>query len=442
MTVDKKELVATIAYMIGVKKSVVISCFDEECHETLEILFSHQAATTIRYLCKLRSVLMQKFKKTDDEMRFNLKNLDRLEWYDRDNIRQLEKWGINIIKVNYRSEKYMVDITKLISENIDKCKDLFYDWINWAYIRDLFCIPKYTKNGVIKKEFEKYMDKIEFYPFQMYIHWEPADYGSILYTDGKFLDIIYRQHDDRFEDRSKYRDAHIETKNSIYDFVRKSNRAVIAVDCENSDVYKLYAVLKNLDGDELTKIEKIYLYDDYHTTKGWDWLYTFTRIPVEHIEVQRVTDRKSLVDIMMTAGVCRNYYDDGIDSFILVSSDSDYWGLISSLPNANFLVMYEYGKCGSDIKNALSEHDIYYCSIDDFCSGNVDQFKRTVLFDYLDKYLPDILYVNGKELVSQIYEEARINASETEKEAFFNKYIKTITVKCDSEGNFKIIINK
>lgn len=45
--------------------------------------------------------------------------------------------------------------------------------------------------------------------------------------------------------------------------------------------------------------------------------------------------------------------------------------------------MYEYDKCGSANKNALSEYGIYYCSIDDFCSGNVEEFKRAVLFDCL-----------------------------------------------------------
>nr|MDE5564800.1 NYN domain-containing protein [Oscillospiraceae bacterium] len=424
MTVDTKELVTTIAYMIGIKKHIVEQCFDEECHDTLQKLYANQQATTIRYLCKLRSTLFQKFKKTDDEMRYNLMNLDRLDWYDKDNIRQLEKWGIPIIKVNYRSEKYMQDITQLISEHIDQCSDLFYDWVNWSYIRDLFCIPKFTKKNVLKREFEKYMKNIDLYPFQMYIHWKPVDSGSILYTDGKFLSILYKQHNDHFDDYTKYRDAHSETKNNIYDFVAHSNRTVIAVDCENSDVYKLFGVLKKLDPEELSKIEKIYLYDDYHTSIGWDWLYQFTNIPVEHIEVARVTDRKSLVDIAMTAGVCKNYYEEGIDSFILVSSDSDYWGLISSLPMAKFMVMYEYAKCGSAIKSALSEHDIYYCSIDDFCSGNVEEFKRVVLFDVLKKYLPDIVYLNGKELVKQIYEEARITASENEMDAFFKRYIK------------------
>ena len=74
------------------------------------------------------------------------------------------------------------------------------------------------------------------------------------------------------------------------------------MDCEYSDVYKLYSVLKNLNQDELSKVEKIVLYDDSHTTEGWDWLEKFTRIPVEHVEADRVTGRKSLVDIEMTAG--------------------------------------------------------------------------------------------------------------------------------------------
>lgn len=440
MTVDTKELVATIAYLIGVKKHIVEQCFDAECHDTLQKLYASQPATVIRYLCKLRTTLMLKYRKTDDEIRYNLMNLDRLDWYDKENIKQLEKWGIQVIKPNQRAEQYMLELSRLITEHIDACADLFYDWVKWAYIRELFCIPHYTKKGVLKKEFEKYMDNIDYYPFQMYIYWKPADCGSILYSDGKFLGILYQQHKDHFDDFTKYRDAHSETKNNIYDFVERSGRTIIAVDCENSDVYKLYAVLKNLNQDSISKIEKIYLYDDCHTTKGWDWLYQFTHIPVEHIEVQRVTDRKSLVDIMMTAGVCRSYYEDGVDSFILVSSDSDYWGLINSLPHAGFLVMYEYAKCGSAIKNALSEHGIYYCSIDDFCSGNVEHFKRTVLFDILKKYLPDIVYLNGRELVQQIYEEARITASDSEKDTFFTRYIKTLSLKCSPEGAFEIVI--
>lgn len=442
MTVDTKEIVTTIGYMIGVKKNKLEQCFGEEYHELLQTLYVNKETSIIRYLCKLRTTLMQKFKKTDDEMRFNLKNLNSMDFYDQDNIKQLEKWGFEIIKPNYRSEKYMLDLAGLISANIDNCFELFPDWVNWNYIKDLFVIPQYTKKGVLKSEFNIYMKNIEYYPFQMYIHWKPEDHGSILYTDGKFLGIIYRQHNDIFTDFTKYKDAHSETKNNIYDFIDRSYKTAIAVDCENSDVYKLYSVLKNLNQDELSKIEKIVLYDDYHTTSGWDWLEKFTKIPIEHIEVNRVTDQKSLVDIKMTAGVCTDYYENNITSFILVSSDSDYWGLISTLTKAEFLVMYEHSKCGQAIKRALSEHNIYYCSIDDFCSGNIEELKKAVLFSCLEKYLPEIISLNGKELVRKIYEEARISASEKEMENFYDRYIKTLRLRVDNDGNFTVEICK
>ena len=213
----------------------------------------------------------------------------------------------------------------------------------------------------------------------------------ILLNDKKFVTLLYRWNNDEFQNLSFVSDVSDRTKANIYTFIENSDKCVFIVDCENSDVYKLYATLRNLDQSELDKIERIYLYDDHHTTVGWQWLDKFTEIPVEHILIDRVTERKSLVDIVMTAGVCQSHFAEGIDSFILVSSDSDFWGLITSLPNARFLVMYEYENCGRAIKNALEEHDIYYCAIDDFCSGNVDGFKRAVLLGLLQKYLPDIL---------------------------------------------------
>lgn len=441
MTVDTKEVVTTIAYMIGVRMSALTVSYGE-CSELIEKLRADRDATTIRYLCKLRTVLMQKFKKTDDLMRYQLKNLYNIEWYDHDNIKQLEKWGFTIIQANYRSDKYMQDLTRLINENIDKCSHLFYDWLNWEYIRDLFFVPKYNKNDVMKDEFNKYMANIEHYPFQMYIHWQPADVGSIVYSDRKFLKIIYGQHNDSFTDFTKYKDADDETRNNIYEFIDSSEKTAIAVDCENSNPFKLYSVLKGLNQVELAKIEKITLYDDPNTTAGWDWLSKFTQIPVEHIEIDRVTDRKSLVDLRMTASVVTNFYRDGITSFIIVSSDSDFWGLIESLPKAHFLVMYEYEKCGTSIKNALTQHGIYYCAIDDFCSAATEDMKRAVLFAELEKHLPTIYGESPLELTQKIYEDTRVTATKKEMENFCNRYVKTLRLKVNSEGKFVIEIQK
>lgn len=97
MTVDTKEVVTTIAYMIGVRMSAMTVSYGE-CSELIEKLQADKDATTIRYLCKLRTVLMQKFKKTDDLMRFQLKNLHNIEWYDKDNIKQLENGDLPLSK--------------------------------------------------------------------------------------------------------------------------------------------------------------------------------------------------------------------------------------------------------------------------------------------------------------------------------------------------------
>ena len=428
MPVDTKEVVTTIAYMIGVRMTALKSSYPE-CEELIEKLHADKDATVIRYLSKLRTALLLHFKKTDTAMRYDLKNLNSLEWYDQDNIKQLEKWGFTIIQANHRSDKYMEDFTKLINENIDKCSRLFYDWLNWDYIRDLFYIPKYNKKDVMVNEFNKYMANLEHYPFQMYIHWKPEEAGSIVYSDRKFLKIIYSQHNDYFADETKYHDADDETRNNIYDFIESSEKTAIAVDCENSNPFKLYSVLKGLNPDELAKIDKITLYDDVNTTDGWDWLSKFIKIPVEHIEIERVTDRKSLVDVRMTASVVTDFYRNGITSFIIVSSDSDFWGLIKSLPDAKFLVMYEYEKCGSDIRTALDEHGIYNCAIDDFCSANTEELKRTVLLTALEKRIPNLLGENPLELTHKIYEETKVTATKKEMENFCNRYVKTLRLK-------------
>ena len=440
MTVDTKEVVTTISYLIGVRKDILETHF-AECKDTLDKLYADREATVIRYLCKLRTALLQHFKKTDNAMHYDLKNLTSLEWYDKDNIKQLEKWGFPIIQANYRAEKYMYDFTKLINENIDKCSRLFYDWIVWEYIRDLFFIPKYQKAGVLKDEFAKYMGNIQHYPFQMFIHWQPADRGNIIYTDRKFLKVIYEMHGDTFTDFTKYRDADDETRNNIYNFIDNAEKTAIAVDCENSNPFKLYSVLKGLNQDELAKIEKITLYDDPNTTAGWDWLSKFTQIPVEHIEIDRVTDRKSLVDVRMTASVVTDFYRDGITSFIIVSSDSDYWGLIESLPKAHFLVMYEYEKIGTAIKSALTQHGIYYCAIDDFCSAATEDMKKAVLFAELEKHLPTLYGKSPMELTQQLYEATKVTATKKEMENFCNRFVRTLKLKI-VDGKFTVEIQK
>ena len=182
------------------------------------------------------------------------------------------------------------------------------------------------------------------------------------------------------------------------------------------------------------------LYDDVHTSIAWDWINKFTSIPVEHIETERIINRKSLVDIKMAVGICKNIYENEIDSFIIFSSDSDFWGLISSLPNIKFLVMYEREKCSQTIIDKMIEHSIVHCPIDDFCSGNISDFKKTILIDLLQQSIDNVLSLNANTLLNNICEKAQIEINDNEKNKFYDKYIKTLSLEIDTNGIFKIKI--
>ena len=447
-----KNVVTRIAYMIGVRDDVLEKNYGQDSPEILEEIRSSEEARIIRILNIVRSMMMQKYSKIDSALRYELKNLDSIDVFDHDDIKWLEKNNVHLLQVNTTLDKYLIKVNQLITTHINDCKNLIPEWITWEYVKGLFVIPGCMASNsdavlkLLREERRIYMTNIMFYPFQLYIHWKPADYGNVFNTDRKFLTILYQMHHQEFYDNNKVMDANEGIKDNIYNFIEDSDAAAIVVDCENSDVYKLYSVLENLNQDELAKIKKIILYDDYHTNNAWKLLERLTHIPTERIEVERVTEAKSLVDIKMTAGVCKEYYENNIQSFILVSSDSDFWGLISSLPQADFLVMIEYDKCGMNIKRVLRENNIYYCSIDDFNTGNISEIKtlalRTALRDIVNEFNTTGIWpdMDHKSLVDNIYRSCRIEPTPTERRTFVDKYIRTLKFEINKDGQFNIVM--
>lgn len=441
MTIKTKSIVGTMAYLTGVKKPVWEKMYPGDFPKLYDELNSNNDARTIRYLCKLRTALMLNYLKTDEKIKFEFRNIDTIDWFDSENIKWLQENGINIILTNKRVRDYYVHINSLIAANISRCNDLFPDWVDWECIKNLFVFPKYHKEDASKVEYEKYRNFLNDYPFQVYIYWQPLDCGYLFDTDEKIFKILYQMNDKKFEDKGKTTDASEETKENIYDFINNSTKIDIVVDCENSNVYKLYGMLKGLNSEELSKIHKIILFDDVNTNNVWSYLEKHIEIPVEHITVERVVKHKSLVDVRLTSGICKEFYKYDVTSFILLSSDSDYWALIQSIPEINFLLVVETEKCGQAIKDALKLEGIYYCYLDDFSTANIDELKRSVLLGKLKEYIQDgIIGKNGKELTKEIFLYSGINADASEINNFYEKYVKTLYLCIDVSGNFSISI--
>ena len=428
--VQQRDVVTKMAYLIGTKTEMLYQNYGSK-RELLESLEQNDEATVIRTLCSIRTKLILHYEDTENEIVYNLKNLYMQDLY-KDDFKVLKKYDADITKSNCKVNDYIITINSELTKRIDRIKDLFPDWIKWAYIKALIIMPKGLKKENVIDEAHKFIFNKNYYPFTCYINWKPKDVGNMLYNDKKFATILFEQNGEYFYDNSKVLDASESVKMNIYDFIERNKNIEIVVDCENSNPFKLAAVLTQLDNDLLSKINKISLYDDEHTTKAWQAIGKYTQIPVEYYEIERIKEDKSLVDIRMVSGINKSFYRDGVTAFIMLSSDSDFWGVISSLPEAEFLVMIENKKCGHDIKEALTRNGTYYCSLDEFSTGHIKNFKNYVLRSELQRRVGDLVNIDINALIESIYSDLRMDdATKSEKENFFEKYIKNISIKTD-----------
>lgn len=434
------DIVSKVAYLIGVPKHIFENEHEPPKLEIYELLDKDKSARIVRNLCVVRAAIERRFGKINDKIRKEYKTIYSLpELIPQDALRQLELDGANFYKKSStKLAHHIIEINKLIRDRINNCKHIFPVWLNWDYIRDLFNMKNGLTEEGTKAAAGVYFTNLECYPYSIFINWNPQPNGNILYNDKKFVTLLYQWHNDYFADYSKVSDAGSFVKSNIYDFIDDAKRVVMAVDCENSDPYRLCATLKGLDADITAKIQKIMLFDDVHTVDAWRILESHTKIPVEHIMTERVKQTKSLVDIELTAMTCREHYVNLVDSFIIVSSDSDYWGLISSLPEAKFLVMIEREKCGPDMKAALANSGIFYCYIDDFYTGDGEDLKKNALFNEIYRALDEALNLNVKDMLDAALLATRIDMSPAAKRQFFEKYIKRMSLVIDEDGNASI----
>lgn len=437
---NKYIIVSKIAYLIGVDKQR----FESDQMPKLEIeiynqLHSNRQAHIIRNLCRVRTAVEQNFKLIFENLNYHYKSIYQLpDLVPRDALNELSEDGISFSKSNQQPVQCIMEINGLISNRINNCKDLFPSWIKWEYIRELFIMPDGLREEGTKKAAALYYEHKSYYPYQIYINWNPTDEGNILYCDKKFVKLLYQWHQDEFTDDSKVTDAGEKTKEQIYDFLARSSKTMIMVDCENSDPYKLCAAIKNLDQNHLDKISKIVLYDDVNTSSTWKLINNYLPIPVEHILIERIKQNKSLVDIRLVGGVFREFFEHDVDSFIIASSDSDYWGLISELKEANFMVMVERKKCGPDIKMALENEDVFYCYLDHFYSGDTSDLKNSALINEIRHYIDETVHLNVSDMLNLAIHNTRADLSPEEKKQFYDQYIKRMQLVIQDDATVRI----
>lgn len=437
-------LVSIVAYLIGVNETN----FQEDSAKTLkrstfQSLEHNKNARIIRNLCIIRTGMERHYTAIRTAFYYDVKNIGTVpEYIPSQSVQQLSRDGITIYKSRPDINDYLITINRELSNRVGNIKSLFPDWIQWDYIRELFLMPNGLKPEGLKAAGAEYNKVRNGYPFQCYINWVANEEdGNILYSDEKFVKLLYERHEDYFEDGSLVRDASNMTTENIYDFLVESARAIVVVDCENSDLIKLAAVLSSLSPSSVAKIQKVLLFDSDYTTSSWSVLSTIADLPLEHITVPRLNERKSQVDMTLATRTCKEVYQNNVDSVILVSSDSDYWALIQTLSDIDFLVMVEREKCGHDIRQALKGKGIFYCFIDDFCTGASYAIKTTTVIQELQAQLDKKISFNAHNLLQDALHKTWVQMTPKEKDAFYQRYVKTMRLTIDAQGNGRIVID-
>ncbi|WP_368191387.1 NYN domain-containing protein [Blautia sp. 1033sp1_1033st1_G9_1033SCRN_220408] len=425
-------IVSKVAYLIGAEERL-FKDGDNLRYEVFSEMNNVSEAKIFRALNIIRTGVMKNFKEINTKIFYEMKNLDSFpEYIDQNALSFLSEHGIKVLKANTRADEYVFIISKLINERAaEMVKICFPVWIKPEYLKSIFTVKCGNKKEG-KALAQNFSSKLNNYPYQMFLNFEASE-GNILFNDGKFLDLLYRKNRDKFTDSSKVNDISSVAKDDFQEFLEAADDIYIVVDCENADVFKVYSMLEGLkkaySQDLFKKIKKIKLYDDIHTSSAWKLLQRFTDIKIDHTLTGRVKEDKSLVDTRLTAGVCDSYHVDHIHDFILVSSDSDFFGLIEARPECNFHLMVERKNVSNYVIDAMDEYDAGFCYIDDFCTGNLENLYMDAMRLEIREFLEKKTYIDLQRLFSTAAHNARLDISPSEVESYCNKYSKDIHIE-------------
>ena len=436
-------LVSLVAYLIGVEQQHFSPPGNRRLDlEIFEKLDKNKNARIIRNLCRIRTGLEKHYSSIRNAFRYEIKNIGTVpEYIPPDAVTMLDQDGVHIYKSRPDVDEYIIAVNREISNRIGIVQSIFPEWLNWRYVKDLFLMPNGMKPDGIKAAGNEYNQNRNRYPFQCYINWHGGENGNILYCDEKFVTLLYECWEDCFENISLVRDAGNIVKADIYNFLADAGKAIMVVDCENSDPIKLAAALSSLSPSSKAKVSKILLFDSEYTTASWNILAQAGSFPIEHITVKRLYENKSQVDLTLATCTCKEIYTNDVDSVILVSSDSDYWALIQNLSNIAFLVMVERNKCGTEIRNALDQREIVYCFLDDFCTNASYAIKTTTLLTELRARLDAAVNVNINDTLNDVIHNTWVQMTPKEKQVFYDKYIKTMRLVIDPDGKLRLVID-
>lgn len=454
-----KVVVSIVAYMLGVDKEAFYTNFDLEAYEELETI---KAAKTVRSLNRIKNGLLHHFFEIRSELWHNITNLDKMpSRIDQEALQYLASVKVEVVKPNTRAWEYFGRLNRLLAEPLKACQPLFPEWLRWDYIKKQFLLPavKDDKAGqALAREYER---QAYAYPYGTYLNWQkhrkknghsPRASEDILQDDKRYLELLYWNFNDTFSRLDLFvtvqeTQKEAQDMDKVMDFVRRHHRIALIVDCENSNPCLLLAALNTLKrrfaetnsadyAEEcVSKIQKVILMDcETNTEAAWKEIGDILDFPVERINIERMCD-KSVVDVRLATETCKQHYVHGIDGFILAASDSDYYGLMSALSTAGFIVLATKESMGRDMRKRLNKDEIPVVYMNKLSAATIEAQREIVTKSLKRQLAKYALTIPLREEVITACKENFVFLSKDEKDNLALAVLKDLVFEVDDRGH-------
>lgn len=430
-------IVLLMNYLLGVPETELqemISLHDQEYQR----LRQNKNARVVRNLCRVRNALVLNWESVTDQMTCQRKSVYSVDVIPRDAFDQLNSDGVFAAKSSHTKPEYTLkDVNANIANRLGLCKPFFPDDVKWELIREVFTMPSGLSHNGAYHGAEAFRRKYRPYRQEVYANFKEGVGSRVLEDDMTFLACIYGISECEVD----VQDSSIESKRSLEAFLLASRKAIIIVDCENADPIRLCATINMISEPARRKIAKVLLIDDEHTSPAWEIFSQYVPITTEREVVRRIVSDKSLVDIKLATTCSMEHYKNNIDSFVLSSSDSDYWGMISTMKTAKFLLLLEDRKCSPHMQEAAERANIPIGWVDTVTDRNATALRDATMLQTVNEKLR-ILSVDVVGAVEQAIKESLLVLSDEDRDAVIQEYISKLSFAADNGSAwFKIKSN-
>ena len=430
-------IVMAVNYLIGVPEDVfanMIANHDSDYQK----LRQNKNARVLRNLCRVRNAIVLNWESVSDQMTNQRKSIYTCDLIPKDAFDQLSKDGVYAAKSTHTMPEFtMKDVNSNIANRLGLCRHIFPDDIEWDRIRDVFMMPGGLSHSGAYHGAEAFRRQYRSYPQEVYANIKEGASKRVFEDDLTFLACIYGISEKDVD----VQDCAIESKRSLESFLSASRKSIIIVDCENADPIRLCGTINMISDAARRKVAKVLLIDDEHTSPAWEIFAKYVNVPTEREVVRRIVSDKSLVDIKLATTASMEHYKNNVDSFVLASSDSDYWGMISTMKTAKFLLLLQEKKCSPHMQEAAARGNVPISWVDGITTQNAINLRDATLLQSVNDKLKT-LPIDIIGAIEQAIKESLLVLTDEDRDAAVADYMNKLTFQTsDSHAWFKIKSN-